>query len=413
MKSETIFFPGATGERLAGRLELPVDGAPVACAVFAHCFTCGKNIRAAGNISRAMAQAGIAVLRFDFTGLGESEGDFADTHFSSNVADLAAAARFLEERFEAPKILVGHSLGGAAVLMAARELESVAAVATIGAPCRPDHVRHLLATSEDEIRERGEADVVLAGRPFTIKKQFLDDLDQQHMQEVISGLGRSLLVMHAPMDQIVGIENAAEIFHHARHPKSFVSLDTADHLLMREEDSRYAGAVIAAWAARYIGQPQQVQKAGPPDDNRIVAETGAGGFRTDILANGHALVADEPVAVGGTNQGPSPYDLLVSALGACTSMTLQMYAERKGWALETASIRLRHAKVHARDCTTCEETEGKIDHIERELELIGDLDDAQRARLAEIAERCPVHRTLESRTHITTEIRSDSTSSQH
>jgi alpha/beta superfamily hydrolase len=233
MQSGNVYFESATGERLAGRLELPVDGVPVACAVFAHCFTCGKNIRAAGNISRAMAQAGIAVLRFDFTGLGESEGDFADTHFSSNVADLAAAARFLEERFEAPKILVGHSLGGAAVLMAARELESVAAVATIGAPCRPDHVRHLLATSEDEIRERGEADVVLAGRPFTIKKQFLDDLDQQHMQEVISGLGRSLLVMHAPMDQIVGIENAAEIFHHARHPKSFISLDTADHLLKR------------------------------------------------------------------------------------------------------------------------------------------------------------------------------------
>ncbi|CAN5885425.1 bifunctional alpha/beta hydrolase/OsmC family protein [soil metagenome] len=403
--TKQVSFEGAQGDRLAGRLELPADGAPIAYALFAHCFTCGKNIRAAGNISRAMVQAGIGVLRFDFTGLGESEGDFADTHFSSNVADLVAAARFLKEKYEAPKILVGHSLGGAAVLMAAHELESVDAVATIGAPCRPDHVRHLLATAEDEIRERGEAEVVLAGRPFTIRKEFLDDLEEHHMQEVIAGLGRALLVMHAPMDQIVGIENAAEIFQHARHPKSFISLDTADHLLMREEDSRYAGAVVAAWAARYVGQPQKVQKAGPPDDNRIVAETGAGGFRTDILANGHALVADEPIAVGGENLGPSPYDLLVAALGACTSMTLQMYAKRKGWPLETARTRLLHTKVHARDCATCEETEGKIDHIVRELELVGDLDDEQRARLAEIADRCPVHRTLESHTHITTELR--------
>jgi len=405
MSSHRVTFEGAHGDELVGRMELPVDGAPVAYALFAHCFTCTKNIQAAGNISRAMARAGIGVLRFDFTGLGESEGDFADTHFSSNVADLVAAARFLEQEFAAPKVLVGHSLGGAAVLMAARELEAVAAVATIGAPCSPDHVRHLLVSAEDEIEQKGEAEVLLAGRPFTIRKSFLEDLDEQHMQEVIAGLGRALLIMHAPMDQIVGIENAAEIFHHARHPKSFISLDTADHLLMNEADSLYAGAVIASWAARYVGQPQQVQKAGPPSDNRIVAETGPTGFRTEVLANGHALIVDEPASVGGTNFGPSPYDFLVAGLGACTSMTLQMYARRKQWPLETARVRLRHGKIHAEDCATCEETEGKIDHIDRELELVGDLTNEQRARLTEIAERCPVHRTLESRTHVTTSLR--------
>jgi uncharacterized OsmC-like protein/esterase/lipase len=404
MASTKISFPNASGQHLAARLELPVDGDPVAYAVFAHCFTCTKNWTAARTISRAMAAAGIGVLSFDFTGLGESEGDFADTDFSSNVGDLVAAGRFLEREYAPPKIMVGHSLGGAAVLLAAGELESVAGVVTIGAPFSPDHVRHLLTSSIEEIEERGEAEVLLAGRPFTIRKSFLDDLEQQTMKPAIAGLGRALLVMHAPMDNIVSIENAASIYRAARHPKSFISLDSADHLLSNGDDSRYAAHVIAAWASRYVGQPQEKRKAGAPDDNRVVTETGRNGFRTDILANGHALIADEPASVGGSGLGPSPYEYLVAGLGACTSMTVQMYAGRKGWPLEMARVRLHHSRIHASDCASCENASGKIDHIERELELVGDLTEEQRVRLLEIAERCPVHRTLTSHIEIETRL---------
>ncbi len=394
MKSHPLTFQNRQGQSLAALLDTPVDDEPVAYALFAHCFTCSKDLSAIANINRALTRAGIAVLRFDFTGLGESEGEFSSTHFSSNVDDIVAAARFMQETLEAPAILIGHSLGGAAVLQAAVHIPSVAAVAVLAAPAKPDHVTRMLADSLENIQERGAADVVLAGRRFTISSAFLDSLQTPEMQDVIAQLNRALLVLHSPVDQIVGIENASEIFQQARHPKSFISLDRADHLLSDEADSRYAGEVIAAWAGKYIGASQKERKQGPPDDNRIVVETGSQGLCTEILANGHALIADEPEAVGGSNMGPTPYDLLVAALGACTSMTLRMYADRKEWPLEAVTVRLRHQKIHAKDGKQEGNSQARIDHIEREIEMRGALDEAQRARLLEIADRCPVHRTL-------------------
>jgi putative redox protein len=407
MPSRTLRFDNDRGDTLAAVLDLPPDGEVIGCALFAHCFTCSKNLSAAAHVARALTAEGLAVLRFDFTGLGQSGGDFADTHVSTNVADLVAAARFMGEQLEAPSLLVGHSLGGAAVLLAAEHLPSVKAVATIGAPCRPDHVRHLLAESEDEIRREGEAEVILAGRRFTIREDFLDDLDQHRMDEAIGGLDRALLVLHAPTDQTVGVENAAHIFEHAKHPKSFVSLDTADHLLTDPADSRYAGSVIAAWASRYLGASQPERKRHTPDDNRIVARTEAGGFRTAIVANGHPLVADEPASVGGTNEGPSPYDLVAAGLAACTSMTLRMYADHKGWPLESATVRVLHEKVHATDATPDADADrkgGKLDRFTREIAVEGNLDEEQRARLVEIAERCPVHRTLHGAPEVITRL---------
>lgn len=401
MRSRTLYFDNGRSDRLAAVLDLPPDDETVGCALFAHCFTCSKNLSAAAHVSRALAERGLAVLRFDFTGLGQSGGDFADTHVSTNVSDLVAAARFMGEQLEAPSLLVGHSLGGAAVLLAAREIPSVTAVATIGAPCRPDHVRRLLVESEPEIEAEGEAEVVLEGRRFTIRREFLDDLDQHRMDEAIGELDRALLVMHAPLDQTVGIENAAHLFEHAKHPKSFVSLDTADHLLTDPSDSRYAGHLIASWASRYLGASQAERKRHAPDDNRIVARTEADGLRTAIVANGHSLVADEPVGVGGTNEGPSPYDLLAAGLAACTSMTLRMYAERKGWPMEAATVHVLHEKVHAADAGS---KGGKLDRFTREVTVEGTLDEAQRARLLEIAERCPVHRTLQSPVEIVTRL---------
>lgn len=396
MPFQKVSFENPIGENLAARLDLPLEGKPAAFALFAHCFTCTKNLKAVSNISRALNRAGIAVLRFDFTGLGESEGDFADTNFSSNVGDLLAAADFLKAAFEAPKILIGHSLGGAAVLQAAQRIPSSLAVVTIGAPAEPSHVTHLLISAQEQIAATGEAEVRLAGRTFLIKKQFLDDLENMKMAETIRNLKRALLIFHSPIDNIVGIDNAAEIFQAAKHPKSFISLDHADHLLTDESDSLYVGSVIAAWAKKYLGITETPPEQPDATDNRIVVRTGKHAFHTEINANGHNLVADEPISFGGTNTGPTPYDYLVAALGACTSMTLRMYADRKGWPLEAAIVRLKHRKVHARDCQDCENQSTRFDQIDREIELIGPLDDAQKARLLEIADRCPVHRTLHS-----------------
>ena len=404
MRFEKLTFENDQGDHLAARLDLPVDGDPIAYALFAHCFTCSKNLKAVANISRALTRQGIAVLRFDFTGLGESEGDFADTNFSSNIDDLVAAAVFLEEQHEAPSILVGHSLGGAAVLQVAHRLDSVKAVATIGAPYDPQHVEHLFEQSLGEIEQQGLASVNIGGRPFTVKKQFIDDLRDQRAKDNIAALKRALLLFHSPVDTIVDIENAALIFKTARHPKSFISLDHADHLLSDAADSEYVGAVLGAWARKYIGAPQEDRKHLALTDNQVVARLEGAGFRTEMLANGFPLIADEPVAVGGTNAGPTPYDYLLAGLGACTAMTLRMYADRKGWPLEAVEVRLNHQKIHAKDCEDCEQKVGKIDQIERELVLSGPLDEAQRQRIKEIANRCPVHRTLEGEVKILTKL---------
>lgn len=358
MKNERTTFTGALGVRLSARLSLPPDGEPLAYALFAHCFTCSKDLKPVVNISRALTQQGIGVLRFDFTGLGKSEGDFADTDFSSNVADLLAAAEHMASTLKAPAILVGHSLGGAAVLQAAGRLPSVRAVCTIGAPFEPRHLTHLFGDSLAEIETRGHAEVVMGGRRFTVTRDFVEDLTEQKAEEAIRGLARPLLIFHSPVDATVGIENAARIYKAARHPKSFVSLDDADHLLLKEADSLYVGHVLAAWARRYVeARPAPADLDALRDETRVTTRTSAGAFRTDVVARGHALVADEPVAVGGEAR--------------------------------------------------CEHAEPRLDRPDREVTLYGPLDDEQRRRLLEIAARCPVHRTLHAGVLVATTLAPD------
>ena len=361
--TQAVSFPGATGHALAARLDTPPGAPPRAYALFAHCFTGSKESKAATFISEALTDAGIAVLRFDLTGLGGSESAFANTTFSSNVGDLVAAAAWLKRERAAPAILVGHSLGGAAVLAAASRIPEAVAVATINAPADP-------ALARD-----------------------------------VAGLDRALMVFHAPGDTTVGIDNASRIFRAAKHPKSFVSLDAADHLLTRRSDARYVGAALAAWASRYLG----LTAAGAPESEPAtgtvrVRETGAGKFQQEIAVGPHRLLADEPVAAGGDDSGPSPYDLLCAALGACTAMTLRLYAQARGIPLERVTVELHHAKIHAEDCSECETREGRIDRIERVIELEGALDAAVRAKLLEIADKCPVHRTLHSEVMVATRL---------
>jgi putative redox protein len=404
MKTEKVNFPGALGEQLAARLDLP-DGKPKAYALFAHCFTCSKDIFAATRIASGLADEGIAVLRFDFTGLGHSDGEFANTSFSSNISDLLKAADYLREAHQAPKLVIGHSLGGAAVLAAAGQVPEALAVATIGAPAEPAHVQHLFRQARPEIEAAGEAEVLLAGRPFRIKKQFLEDIEARKLESDIAAMKKALIVFHAPRDDTVGIENAGRIFAAAKHPKSFISLDDADHLLTRKSDSTYVARVLAAWATRSL-------EAAPPRNTALQSETGSvvpretreGRFTIEIAAGRHPLRADEPESYGGLDSGPSPYDLVVAGLGACTAMTLRMYAERKGWPLQRVTVDLKHDKIHAEDCETCETKEGRVDRIQRRIAIEGSLDREQRSKLLAIADRCPVHRTLEGEVLVTTEL---------
>ncbi len=401
-QTQSVGFPGASGATLAARLEVPAER-PRAYALFAHCFTCSKDTKAATYISTALAERGIAVLRFDFTGLGGSEGDFANTNFSSNIGDLVAAANFLRKTYRAPAVLIGHSLGGTAMLAAAQKIPETLAVATIGSPYDPDHVLRLLKDSLGAIQAEGEALVDIAGREFRIKKQFLDDIQGRKLGDTVARLGRALMVMHSPRDTIVDIDNAAKIFMAAKHPKSFVSLDPADHLLSRREDALYAGQLLAAWAERYLDvKPDEIPS--PPPGKVLVRETREGKFTNQVVVGRHVIRADEPVAAGGLDTGLSPYDLLCAALGACTAITLRLYADLKGIPLERVRVELKHEKIHATDCAECETREGKIDRIDRLIGLEGTLDPAQRQKLLEIANKCPVHRTLHSEVVIPTRL---------
>lgn len=401
--SEKLSFVNQDGVTLAGRLELP-DRTPRAFALFAHCFTCSKDVSAAGRISRALARQGIAVLRFDFTGLGGSDGEFENSNFTSNVEDLLAAARHLSQQYQAPRLLIGHSLGGAAVLVAARRLPSVEAVVTIGAPADPAHVRNLFADEVDDIERDGVAAVNIGQRPFRIRKQFLDDLEQHNLGEELGALNKALLIFHSPVDKIVGIDNARRIYEAARGFKSFVSLADADHLLLKKEDAEYTATVLSAWAGRYLGGEEQEEETPAAAEGFVQVEELQRPFTARITAGRHSMLADEPAAVGGADRGPTPYDYLLAGLGACTSMTLRMYADRKKWPLDGIQVRLRHARIHAKDCESCESTEGMVDTIERELVLTGDLDQEQQNRLLEISEKCPVHRTLLNEKQIPTRI---------
>ena len=407
MRHEKTTFRNDDGDELAAILNLPEDEKPLAYAIFAHCFTCTKNSLAAANIARALSRQRIAVLRFDFTGLGESKGEFAATTFTHNVKDLLAAARFLEEKHQSPEILLGHSLGGTAALQAAADIPSAKAVVTIAAPFHPRHALRLFGSARADIEKHGEAQVELGERSFTIRKEFLEDAESQDLRENMARIKAALLVMHSPRDTIVAIDNARDIYQAARHPKSFISLDPADHLLTRKDDARYAADMIATWARRYLDVKEQPEDRPEMIDNRVTARTGTEGYRTEIFAGGYSLIADEPENYGGEGLGPSPYDLLQASLGACTTMTLQMYARRKQWPLQSAVVRLRHEKIHAKDCEDCEEKNGKIDRFEREVELEGDLSTEQRRRLLEIAERCPVHKTLHGEVEVRTRLREE------
>ncbi len=399
MNSKTYTFVNADGHLLAARLDLPPLRTPRAYALFSHCFTCSKELVAVRNISSALTEAGIAVFRFDFPGLGKSEGSFSETTFTTNVDDLYRASQFLKEIAEAPQIIIGHSLGGAAAIRAASLIDSVRVVVTIGTPADPVHITHLLSSKLGEIESEGAATVSIAKRDFLIKQAFIDDLESVSMEDATRRLRKALLIFHSPVDEMVGIENAASIYGRALHPKSFISLDGADHLLSNPDDSRYVGQTIAAWATRYL-EPVPVSE----DPDEVLVRIGASGLRADILTNGQHMIADEPLSVGGTNLGPTPYDYLTAGLGACTAMTLRMYADHKKWPLQSVEVRLRHDKIHATDCEECETRTGKVDVIERVITLGGNFDETQRARLLEIADRCPVHRTLESQVKVSTRL---------
>jgi uncharacterized OsmC-like protein/pimeloyl-ACP methyl ester carboxylesterase len=404
MKKIKFEFNNANGESLAGLLEMPEhDDGIIGFGLFAHCFTCGKDIAAASRIARALAARGIAVLRFDFTGLGNSDGDFANSNFSSNIDDLVQAAHALQIQYQAPQILIGHSLGGAAVLAAASQLDSIKAVVTIGAPATAQHVKNLFKEQSAAIKREGEALVTLGVREFSIRRQFLDDIDHYSSTDEIRQLDAALLVMHSPGDQVVSIDEASRIYQAAKHPRSFISLDGADHLLSKAADAEYVASMIASWASRYLesDQANEVQPQADLLDGEVLITEQNHRFLRGMYSNQHFLRADEPLKYGGSDLGPSPYDLLLMSLGACTSMTLRMYANLKKLPLDDIEVRLLHERVHAEDCVDCDH---RIERITRRIMLHGELDAAQRQRLLEIADRCPVHRTLENNPQIVTEL---------
>ena len=392
MVTKRIKFPNKDGFELSARLELPVGKAPAHYAIFAHCFTCGKNSKAATVISRKLTRSGFGVLRFDFTGLGDSEGAFMDTGFSSNLDDLVAAADYLAENYEAPVLLIGHSLGGTAAIHAGAKIESIKAICTLGAPFEAEHVIQHIGDNKEEIIRKGSTLIKLGGTPFRIGSKFLHDLEKHSTASLLPTMRKALLVMHSPQDDVVGIANAESIFKAAFHPKSFVSLDRADHLLTNSDDAAYTADVIAAWSCKFI--PAVAEEKLTTDED-VAAQIGSDeGYSTELVAGLHHFMADEPEIFGGKDLGPTPYQLLNAALGACTAMTLKMYADRKKWPLKKVTVHLSHSKMHAKDSAEPESERSKVEVFKRYLEIKGDLHSDQINKLMEIADKCPVHRTL-------------------
>lgn len=392
-------FQNRKGLTLSGTLHTPDSAEVIAYALFAHCFTCTKSINAAVTISNTLAQQGIATLRFDFTGLGGSKGSFKDSNFSTNINDLVDAAEFLKNEYQAPQLLVGHSLGGTAILAAAKHIESAKAVVSIGSPSNPEHILHLLEDHLNELEQEGSADVKLAGRPFTFKQDFVEnvrghDIDYRRLR-------KALMIMHSPTDDTVSIDEAGKIFSNALHPKSFVTLDKVDHLLSSKGDSQYAAQVLASWAMRYI-EPMKFERT-IEHGVQLSAQTKQG-FLCKVCASGHQLIADEPISMGGTNLGPTPYDYLGIALGSCTAMTLNMYARHKKIALDNVSVGIEHSRIHADDCVDCEKQSGQVDVLRRVITLEGELTPEQEKRMLQIADRCPVHKTLENEIKVETKL---------
>ena len=403
MNLKKVHFKNKEGKSLVGRLELPANQHPHNYAIFAHCFTCNKNLTAIKNIGRTLTSNGFGVLRFDFTGLGESEGEFSESNFSGNVEDLIAASDYLTANYQAPDLLIGHSLGGAAAILAASKIDSIQAVSTIGAPSEPEHVKHLLRNSIAEIEQEGKAVVNIGGRDFSIKKQFLDDLEQNTLSTTVKNLRKPLLILHSPQDMTVGIKNAEEIYKAAHHPKSFISLDGADHLLTNKHDSNYVGEVISSWAKRYLSI--EIEEHHLKTQHQVVASLDfEDGFTTQMKVGSHYIIADEPVSYGGNDFGPSPYELVTAGLSACTAMTLQMYAKHKKWRIENIEVHTSHSKTHAKDCEDCESSGTKIDTFQRKIKITGNFNDKQLERLLQIADKCPVHKTLHGETKVISEL---------
>lgn len=389
---ETII--NKNGHALYAQLELPANQKPKHYAIFAHCFTCTSSLSAVRNISRALTNYGFGVMRFDFTGLGKSEGEFAESHFSANVDDLITVSEFMAKNYSAPSLLVGHSLGGAAVLTAATKLDAVKAIATIGAPATVSHVKHLFSQEANALKEGELTKINIGGRPFNINPEFVENFDKTDLPSIVKQLRKPLLIMHSPIDTIVGIKNAEQIYHNAHHPKSYVTLDNADHLLSESQDSQYAGTVIGAWVQRYFEATPQMQLQTHNEQVVGYLNLKEDNFTTSIQTQHHSMIADEPASIGGDDFGPSPYEYLSASLVACTAMTLKMYAARKQWDLQEVLVYVSHSRKHSDDLGIELEKPTFLDHMSKKIKLIGALDDKQRHRLKEIASKCPVHKTL-------------------
>ena len=404
MKSTKLNIQNVKGFQLQAYLELPANEKPKNYAIFAHCFTCNSTLKPVKNISRALTSHGFGVVRFDFTGLGKSEGEFADSYFSANVDDLLAVSDYMKEHYQAPSLLVGHSLGGAAVIVAASKLESVKAIATIGAPATTEHVKKHFSHHVNEIAEKGDVEVNIGGRPFKINQEFVDDFDKTDLPEITKSLRKPILIMHAPFDKVVGIENAHQLYLAAHHPKSFISLNDADHLLLENKDSKYVGNLIGAWVQGYFDTRDNEML--DTEGEQLVAHLNLldDNFTTSIQTAKHTIIADEPESIGGDDFGPSPYDLLSAALASCTVMTLKLYADRKKWDLQEVYAYITYSRKHSDDLQLDVEKPTRFDHLSKKLKFVGNLDDEQREKLKEIASKCPVHKTLLSEIIIETEL---------